>query len=127
MIHSIGVLGLDHRQVVARAAAQQVGSDRPSVGEDDLDRAAAIGVGDHVAVGHDPAFVVDHEPRSEAGSIARVDLDRYGARQQLFGDSYGVGLALGGRHAFGPAGGFGRRRSRYGNWRGARSGRVGER
>ncbi len=85
-VQRAGRLDLDHRDVIARAPAEQLGRLPPAVGEDHPDGRAVSRSGDDVIVGDDPALGVQHESRSGAPA----HLDHHRARQHLLGDRHGV-------------------------------------
>ena len=84
-----GVLGVEHREVVDRAAADHRGVVAVAVLVDDLDLAVGLVGGLHdVVVGDDVALPVEHEAGAGRAAVLTLELgdDLHGAGQQLVGD-----------------------------------------
>ena len=95
-LHLLGLLAVEHREVVDRRAADDLGVVAVAVLVDDLDQPVVLrGLLDHVVVGDDvPARVDDEAGPGRAALLAVVlgrDLD--GAGQQLLGHGGDRGLA----------------------------------
>ena len=87
---SAGTVDLEHRDVVGRAGADQLGVVAATLVVDDADLPALGGDLGDVVVGHDVTLAVDHEARPGAClgvlALAAADPDLHGARQRASGD-----------------------------------------